>query len=205
MKKFFILPLIILFTVMNSTANDNTEEKKEMPLTFKIKPSIDYFSCSIEFIDNKDNSYGNMVYERGYSIWWGSYQNNLKEPVSTTVDENLVQKLCRKYYSTIYFMINTIVMGGVSTIFIVPGIILTVYSFNYPVHSDESILLRSFGWGAISVGIMAVVFLLTYSVFLIVLGTQFGLTKKEVLNKLNNPPLSLKRKDFKISFDLVII
>jgi len=204
MKKVFILFSIIFFVVLNLSGNEIAAEKKEMPVIFKIKPSIDYNSCSIEFIDDNGNNYGDMIFEKGFWIWQGSYKNNLKEPVSTSVDEFLVQKLCRKYYSTIWFMIDTIVMGGLTTIFAVPGIILYIYSFNYSRYSDEYRILNSIGFGAIGGGIAGAVFFLTYSVLLIVFGTQFGLTKKAVLNKLNNPAVSIKNKDFKFSFDLVI-
>ena len=86
----------------------------------------------------------------------------------------------------------------------IPGSIMVLNSRNYPLGSNERLLLYSFGVGLIAGGATGVIIFFVYGIIAIVFGTQYSKTKKSILENLNNVDLSIKTKNIKIKFDLLL-
>ena len=208
MKKTIIILIIILLIAFNLLSNEvqnnnNKENNNEISYPFRIKPSIHFSGCSMQFFDNNDISYGDYVYDRGMWFSPASYENNLKEPVFGKVNEIEIQKLCRKYYSLINFAIGT-GTAGLLSLMAIPGSIMVMNSRNYPLESNERLLLYSFGVGLIGGGATGIIIFFVYGIITIVFGAQYSKTKKSILENLNNIDLSIKTKNIKIKFDLLL-
>jgi hypothetical protein len=206
MKKNILVLFMLFFAfsylISNEVKKIDDQNKNISLISFRLKPSVNYFGSSVEVIDNNETSYGDYVFEQGFWFGTGNSKNNLKEPVLSKINEGDVHKLCNYLYSSLNFGIGTGTAHLLSFL-LIPGIILTVNSkFDYLSEHNtlDSLLLFSLGTGFIAGGATAGLLFLVYGIILIVVAAKYFETKKLILKQLNNSNISLENKHMKFSF-----